>query len=172
MFKKIVRWLLHILTKKEIEHRTYALGITSFINKGDVDELHCIFLDYDTKDLSFVLSDIKELVEFWNLGSYDIYSTSAGFHVMFWDTHVPYSRLKMIINYSRCDPMFKYISKFHPAKTLRVHGKFKQKDITHVGKFTGSRNPTPKERELGNLKRTEYITLKNMSNMFTDEVLK
>lgn len=169
MIKRIIRKLLRFLSKQEIKERQYAVGINSYIDKEK--DLHIIMLDYDTQDLDFVLKDLKELVKFWNLSDYEIYKTTNGYHTFFWYDHIPYSRLKMIIDYSNCDTSYKYISKFYDYKTVRASGKYKQKDIEHIGKFSGSRLYTNEQRVLGDLKRKEYLLLKE-DVFFKEEVLK
>lgn len=77
----------------------------------------------------------------------------------------------MIIDYSNCDKAYKYISKFYDYKTIRASGKYKEHDIRYIGKFTGKRINTRDERELGELKRKEYQSLKKI-DFFKDEVLK
>lgn len=167
MIRKIIRKLLRYLSKKDIKQRTYAIGITSKIG----EDRHIVILDYDTLNLQFVLYDLKELCDFFNLSEYEIYETKKGFHVFFWYEDIPYSRLKMIINFSRCDESFKYISRFYEWKTVRCSGKYKIKDIHYIGKFKGKRTPKKEERELGELKRKEYLLLKNQK-ILKDEVLK
>lgn len=168
MFRKIIRKLLRILAKKEIKERQLALGISSYISIDK--DVHIVMLDYDILDLKYVLEDIKDLIHHFYLSDYEIYRTSKGFHVFFWYDRVPYSRLKMIIDYSRCDKTYKYISRFYDYKVLRSTGKYKQQDIFFVGRYSGKRLMTRDERELGNLKRKEYIELKKIK--FKEEWLK
>lgn len=169
MLKKIIRKLLRFLAKKEIKQRQLAIGINSFIDKER--DCHMIFLDYDTLDLGFVLNDLNDLSRHFHLSDFEIFRTSKGFHAFFWyDNNIPYSRLKMIIDYSRCDIMYKYISKFYDHKTIRASGKYVISDISFIGKYSGKRIMTNSERELGNLKRKEYIELKKIK--FQEEWLK
>jgi hypothetical protein len=171
MIRKLVRKLIRYLSKKEKQERQYAIGISSYLNKGDKNELHVVILDYDMKDFSKVLKDVNELVKFFNLSSYECYSTRCGFHIFFWYDHVAYSRLKMIINYSNyIDPLYKFISTKYDTKVLRASGKYKDNDINFIGYFNGVRTATKDERELGNLKRKEYIELKKIK--FQEEWLK
>jgi hypothetical protein len=170
MFRKFIRKLLKFLSKREIKQRQFAIGINSFIDKEK--DRHMLFLDYDTNNLNEVLDDCNELSNFFNLSDFEVYRTSNGFHTFFWyDNSLPYSRVRMIINYSRCDIMFKYISKLYDHKTVRVSGKYKVRDIFYCGKFSGHRTPTNDERELGELKKQEYLSLKKLK-LFQDDVLK
>jgi hypothetical protein len=170
MFRRITRKLIKFFVKYEMKQRNYALGFNSWIDKNK-DE-HILFLDYDTQDFSYVLNDCNELAKFWGLSDFEIYRTKKGHHCFFWyDNSLPYSRLQMIINYSRCDVMFKYIRRYYNYATIRCAGKYKENDIFFCGKYTGSRPPTPDERTIGNLKKKEYEILKS-KRLFTDEVLK
>lgn len=169
---KLINRILNYLVKKEIKQRNYAIGLNSTI---DVDkDKHMLFLDYDTNNLSDVLSDVKELVEFWNLSDFEIFSTIRGNHVFFWyDNNLPYSRVKMILNFSRCDNLFKYIKRYYNHSTIRASGKYRNgySDLRYIGKFTGKRKHTKEEHELGELKRKEYLLLKDIK-IFKNEVLK
>lgn len=164
----IIRKLLRVLARYEIKHQHFAIGLNSYVDKER--EMHIIMLDYDVKDLSFVLNDCNELTAFWHLSDYEVYKTHNGHHVFFWFDIVPYSRLKMIIDYSKCDTAYKYISKFYEYKTIRATGKYKTPDIQYVGRFSGKRTPTKEERGIGELKKKEYELLKQQ--LFKAEVLK
>jgi len=175
MFRKLIRKLLRLLSKHEIKERQYAIGINSFINI--LKDRHMLFLDYD-RELNFkeALDDCEELCNFFNLSDYEIFSTGGGgYHIFWWyDNNLPYSRVKMIIDYSRCDNMYKYISRFYDHKTIRATGKYiknKYNDLKYVGKFSGKRTPTAEQRNLGELKRKEYLLLKEQ-NFFIEKVLK
>ena len=174
MFRKLIRKLLRLLTKKEIKDRQYAIGMNSTISKGK--DRHMLFLDYD-KEMNFneVLNDCNELCSFFNLSDFEVYSTGGGGHHTFWwyENNLPYSRIKLIIDYSRCDYMYKYISRYYDHKTIRVSGKYRNKygDLKYIGRFSGKRTPTKEERELGELKKKEYTLLKSQ-NIFQDKVLK
>jgi len=170
MFKKLLRKLIRLLSGYEIKERQYALGMTSYIDKDK--DIHIPILDYDCKELNKVLDDVNELMNFFNLSDYEVYETKQGFHIFFWYDHISYSRLRMIINYSNLiDPLYKYLSSRYDKKTIRAAGKYKRQDIHYIGKFTGKRTPTKSERELGELKKQEYLLLKDQK-LFTDDVLK
>lgn len=170
MLRKIIRKLIRFMCKDEIKQMNYAVGLNSHI---DIEkDKHMLFLDYDNNDFNFVLKDVRELVDFWKLSDYEIYKTRNGYHVFFWyNNDIPYSRLKMIIDFSRCDVMFKYIRKNFNYATLRASGKYVDNDIEWVGKFMGLRKPLSTQRDLGNLKKQEYNELKKQK-IFKDEVLK
>lgn len=169
MIRKIIRKLLRVLTRNEIRKQHYALGINSYVDKDK--DLHIIMLDYDTNNFKEVLEDCKELTKFWKLSDFEIYTTKNGYHIFFWWDIVPYSRLKMIIDYSKCDSAYKYISKFYEYKTVRCLGKYKDRDIKFVGRFSGVRSITKDDKELGDLKRKEYQLLKQQK-IFNEGVLK
>ena len=161
--------ILRFLSKREIQQRQLALGINSFISVED--NLHIIMIDYDILNITNVLESVNELTDFWNLGPYEVYSTKNGFHVFFWWTFVPFSRLKMILDYCRyIDESYRYISRYYNYKTVRASGKYITPDINFVGKFNGKITPSKDERELGDLKRKEYIELKKI--VFNKEHLK
>ncbi len=159
MFEFMLQRLKNYAVKKVVLERNFAIGLNSYINKSK--NLHFLFLDYDTKDLNYVLDDCKELTMFFNLSDFEVYATNNGFHVFFWfDNNIPYSRLKMIIDYSRCDDMFKFISHSYDYKTVRAKGKYNYKDIIFKGKFLGVRKPSRTERQIGLLKKREYNLLR------------
>lgn len=167
--KKFVRFMRK---DKMVELREFAIGINSNIGADS----HCVFLDYDTKDngMTFVEVeyDIRELIWHFNLADAEVFQTHNGYHVFFWTDHIPYSRLKMIINYSRCDPMFKYISRYYNYKTIRAAGKYKDLDIVWLKRIRGQRQPSIKECEIGELKRREYFSLRKLHETFVRENLK
>ena len=138
--------------------QSVAIGMNSTV---DADK-HIILLDFDEVTIDDVRESVAELQEFWNLADADIFKTKNGFHAYFWYDHVPYDRLKMIINYARhVDPMFKYISKYYDRKTIRIAGKYKEKDIFFEETIKGVRFPTKIERDIGNLKKNERKILEN-----------
>lgn len=139
--------------KLEMELTSTAVGINSSIGDG----LHVVMLDYDVKEIDKVIDSIIELQEFWNLSDAHIYQTRNGHHVFFWYDHVPYERLRMIIDFAKyVDPMYKYISRFYDHKTIRVAGKYKERDIFFIDKIEGRHDPTEVEKELGDLKKLEH----------------
>jgi len=161
LLKHVITKLLRLLSKQEIQDRQIAIGINSYTNI-ERDE-HMLMLDYDTKNILTVMNDTKELSSFFHLSDYEIYRTNNGYHVFFWyDNTLPYSRLKLIIDYSRCDTSYKYISRYYNYKTIRASGKYLIQDITYIGAFTGKRIPTKDEREIAALKQKEYRALKNI----------
>ena len=138
--------------------QSVAIGMNSTVD----DDKHIILLDFDEVTIHEVRESVAELQEFWNLADADIFKTKNGFHAYFWYDHVPYDRLKMIINYARhVDPMFKYISKYYDRKTIRIAGKYKEKDIFFEETIKGTRFPTKIERDIGNLKKNERKILEN-----------
>jgi hypothetical protein len=170
VIKKIRLFFKFLNYTRDNEMQDFAIGINSYIDKDK--DLHCLFIDYDIPDLEFVRMDLSELVQHFHLSDYEIYSTSKGYHIFFWFDHIPYSRVKMILDYSRCDYMFKNISKFYSYKTIRCVGKYKNLDIKFIGKFTGVRKPTQYQLEIGGLKRQEYIRLKSLHSMLNKNNLK
>jgi hypothetical protein len=168
VIKQIIKYI-----RKEKEHNkieTFCIGINSTINTEK--SRHCLLLDYDIKDLPFIIKDIKQLISHFNLANIDIWETKNGYHAMGWYEDMPYSRLRQIIDYSSCDTMFKYIGRFYDKKTLRCSGKHKSFDIKYVKTILGKRIPTTEELEIGNLKKQEYLALQKMHDMINPEVLK
>jgi len=146
------------LKHKEIELRSVAIGMNSTIDFEK--DVHIIMLDYDIKDISKVKESIKELQRFFNLSDAFIYSTRNGFHVFFWFDHIPYSRLRMIIDFAKyVDIKFRYISRFYDHKSIRVAGKYKERDIKFVEVILSSRKPEEKEIELGLMKLKEHAIM-------------
>jgi len=146
--------------KQEMELRSFAIGINSTVDfKKD---LHVIFLDYDDVDLERVKESVIECQQFWALSDAYIFKTMHGFHAIFFFDQIPYERLRMIVDFAKdVDPMFKYISRFYNHKTLRVAGKYQERDIVFVGIIDGPREPSKLERELGELKLDEHSALLN-----------
>lgn len=168
--KRFARWLIKKLYREEHFLREFAIGMNSFIDKEK--DVHIVMLDYDTDSLDFVISDVRELITFFCLSSAEIFRTTKGFHCFFWYDHVPYSRLRMIIDFSRCDGQYKYISRYYNYKTIRASGKYSQLDTSFVVTLRGSRVPTAEQSELGLLKRREYFALRQMHGMLNKENLK
>jgi len=123
-------------------------------------DLHIVMLDFDIKDVEKVIESVYELQDFYNLSDAFIYSTKNGFHVFFWYDHVPYGRLKQIIEFARyVDPMYKYISRFYDHKTIRASGKYKHRDIRFAMEVGGKREPSTIEKRIGEMKRSEHRML-------------
>lgn len=142
------------LTQKEMQIRNLAVGINSTVDL--TKDMHIVMLDYDVDDAELVVKSIKELQAFWKLSDCEVFKTKNGFHAFFWYDHVPYGRLRMIIEFAKyVDPMYKYISRFYDHKTVRVAGKYDYKDIQRIGWLPGKRKPSKDEIEVGNLKRKE-----------------
>lgn len=141
--------------KKEMRLRSVAIGVNSTIDY--TQDIHIIMLDYDLKDIQRVRESIFELQEFWNLSDAFIYRTKNGHHAFFWYDHVPYGRLKQIIEYARyVDPLYKFISRYYDHKTIRAAGKYAYNDIEFVEKVEGIRAPTDEEFQLGRMKYAEH----------------
>lgn len=137
--------------------RSVAIGMTSTVDAKQ--DLHIVCLDYDIKDFEMVKDSIIELQSFWGLSDAFIYSTKNGFHVFFFFDHVPYARLRMIIDFAKwVDPVFKYIARYFDHKTIRVAGKYKDSDIRFYGVLYG-RRATDAELEIGALKLKEHKLL-------------
>ncbi|MBR9700408.1 hypothetical protein GOV11_00915 [Candidatus Woesearchaeota archaeon] len=158
-FKGFKKW--QRFNKKERELRALAVGFNSTVSIED--DLHLVMLDYDVEDIGLVRESVKELQAFWHLADAYIYKTKNGFHAVFYEDQVPYERCKMIINYAKyVDLLYKYISRYHSHKTLRVAGKHVERDIIFKCVFPGKREPTNKERRIGKLKRDEHEMMVGM----------
>jgi hypothetical protein len=122
---------------------------------------HVLMMDFDTKDLRRVEMSIEEAQAFWNLGPGFLYETKNGFHcIMFFDL-MPISRVRLILDYvDGVDPMFRYISRFYDRKTIRVAGKYQEKDINFLKIIKGFRHPQRFEYDLGYLKFKEHCMLR------------
>jgi hypothetical protein len=150
------KWLK--LREQEKEFHALAIGITSSVDYAE--DKHIILLDYDVKDFKKVVESVVETQNFWNLSVAFVYRTKNGYHVIFYFDQVPYTRLKMIIDYAKyVDNMFRYISKFYSHKTLRVVGKYKRKDIKFFKYIPGCRFPNKLELEQGLLKYREHCMM-------------
>lgn len=159
-WKEFKKWAK--FEKQDMEIRSLAIGINSTVDL--TQDLHIIMLDYDVKDRLKVIESVMELQDFWNLSDAWIYSTKNGFHAYFFHDLIPYGRLKQIIEYAKyVDPQYKYISRMYDHKTIRVAGKYKEKDIQFVEILKGKRVPTAQERELGDMKMKERNMLANSS---------
>lgn len=166
-----LKLLFDYFSKKENVLREFAVGMSSEV---DIDkDLHILFLDYDQKTLEEVQESVSEAQKFWNLADCFVYKTMNGYHAYFFYDIMPYTRVRMIINYCKyVDDMFKYIARFYDYKTIRQAGKYKVRDIQFVKVLQGQRTPNLKESELGDLKRKEREYLSNMHSMLKKEALK
>jgi hypothetical protein len=154
--KGFKQWLQ--MSKQEMEIRNLAIGINSTVDL--TADLHIVMLDFDIHDIDKIVESVDELQGFYRLSDAYIYRTKNGHHVFFWYDHVPYGRLKQIIEFAKhVDPMFKYISRFYDHKTIRVAGKYKHRDIQFVKKVTGGRSPTELELDRGTMKQEEHRSL-------------
>lgn len=71
---------------------------------------YVVFLDYDITEVHTVYEDVSGLQEHYQLGNAYIFSTKAGFHVIFTDL-VSYGELCEILDSSCCDEHYKYVSR-------------------------------------------------------------
>jgi hypothetical protein len=148
----------------ELEFSNFAVGVNSTVNLQE--DLHLVMLDFDIDDLDKVRDSVRELQEFWKLTDAYVYKTMHGYHVIFWHSHVPYTRLRQIIDFAKfVDPMYKYISQQHNHKTLRSRGKYENQDIVFERIIPGVRNPSKRELELGELKMKEHADLMKIEDM-------
>lgn len=165
--KGFKQWLK--MSKQEMQLRSFAVGMNSTVDF--TKDLHILFLDYDIDNLVHVEESVKELQAFWRLGDAEIFRTKHGHHVFFWFDIMPYSRVRQIIEYARyVDPLYRYISRFYDHKTIRVAGKYKERDIVFVKRLKGKKRLFGWERDLGEMKREEHkIMLKTYGGMFDIE---
>jgi hypothetical protein len=155
-FRGFLKWLR--IREDEKLLQDLAVGINSTVDF--TEDKHIVMLDYDTKDFARVKRSVEECQRFWNLSDFFIFSTKHGFHAIGFYDHIPYSRLRMVIDYARdVDNMFKYISKYYSHKTLRTVGKYRRKDIAFKTLLQGVRKPSKQEFELGEMKRKEHMYL-------------
>jgi hypothetical protein len=169
LFRKI-RLTFDYFRKKDMYLREFAVGMNSDVDMSK--DLHILFLDYDKVSLAEVEESVIECQQFWSLSDCFIYKTRNGFHAYFYYDIMPYSRIKLIIEYAKyVDDMFKYISKYYTYKTIRVAGKYKERDISFVKVILGKRIPTAKELELGDMKRKERHILSKMGSFLQKDNL-
>jgi len=166
-----VKSLWKYFSNEEMTLREFAIGMSSEVDIGL--NLHILFLDYDKVNIYQVRESVKEIQEFFKLSDVFIYKTHNGFHAYFYYDIMPYSRIRMIINYAKyVDDMFRYISRFYDYKTIRQAGKYKVKDIIFVEMIPGPRVPTESELEIGGMKRKERDILSKMGNILNKDNLK
>jgi hypothetical protein len=150
------------LRRKEMEIRSLAVGMNSTVDI--TRDLHIVMMDYDIAEKAKVIESVRELQKFWRLSDCELFRTKHGYHAFFWYDHVPYGRLKMIIEFARyVDPLYKAISALYDHKTIRVAGKYPERDIVASGFIIGSRRPSVEEKELGDMKRMEHTQLSSSS---------
>jgi hypothetical protein len=153
--------------RNELEMTKFAVGVNSTVDW--VDDLHVVMLDYDTESKEKVVESVRELQAFWALADVCIYRTKHGFHAIGWYDHVPYERLRMIVDFAKyVDPLFKHITRRYDHKTLRVVGKHKERDIEFVDVVPGVRTPERTEVERGELLRRNHASLTGA--MFSERV--
>jgi hypothetical protein len=166
-----IKYTWQYFAKRDKQLRDFAVGMSSEVDIRK--DLHILFMDYDEVSLEQVEESVREAQSFWNLSDCFIYKTRKGYHTYFYFDIMPYSRVVMIINYARyVDDMFRYISRYYDYKTIRVAGKYKERDISYVKTLPGPRKPTFYEAEVGDLKRKEREMLLHMGNLFRKDKLK
>lgn len=154
------------MRKQEMQLQSVAIGMNSTI---DWEDSHIVMLDYDLEDIEKVTESVRELQEFYKLADAEVFKTRNGFHVFFWYDHVPYERLKQIIDFARyVDPMYKYISRYYDHKTIRVAGKYQEKDIEYAcavkSYFAQPRSKRKDVLEIGDMKRKEHAVMRGKEN--------
>jgi hypothetical protein len=168
LFFKVLKSYLQY--SHDIDLHGFALGVNSSIDLEN--DIHILPLDYDITDFEKVNESVHELQIYWNLSDAFIYKSKKGFHVFFYFDHMPYTRVKMMINFAKyVDPMYRHISRFYDHKTIRVAGKYKEHDISFFKVIPGSRKPTLKELELGELKKKEHDQLMSFHVGINKDVL-
>lgn len=156
LWRSVRLWWSARDAEKRLQH--LAIGVNSCVD-AENDE-HVVMLDFDTPDMEKVRVSVRELQVQWSLADAYVYRTKHGHHAIFWFDHVPFERVKMIINYARfVDPMFKYISRYYDHKTLRVAGKYAKRDVVFDRVLPGRRVPSKREMLRGELKRKEHAAL-------------
>lgn len=166
---RIYKQFIRYIKKDNLLLEQFAIGINSFIDKKN--NFHCVMLDYDGCSLNFVTKDVKELQEHFKIGDVDVFSTSQGFHCFGWYDSIPYERLRMIVDYSNCDPMFKYISRYYDHKTIRASGKYQDLDTKFIKRII-SKHFKPVDTMIGELKRNEYLELRDTHKILNKKGLK
>jgi len=155
-FRGFKKWLRFRQLERDL--RNIAVGINSTVDFAE--DRHIVMLDYDTDDFKKVKRSVEELQRFWKLSDFFIFRTKHGYHALGFYDHIPYGRLRMIIEFARdVDLLYKYISRYHNHRTLRVIGKHKLRDIEFVTLLQGVRTPTKQEFEIGELKRKEHMVM-------------
>jgi hypothetical protein len=146
------------MRKQEQQMRSFAIGMNSTV---DIQrDLHIIGLDYDILDLKLVEESVIEVQQFWCLTDAYIFKTKHGYHAIIFHSLVPYERLRQIVDFAKfVDGMYKYISRYYSHKTLRVAGKYKERDIHFEKIIKGVREPSEEEFELGEMKRREHASM-------------
>jgi len=168
LLKGFRQWLQ--MRQQEMQLQSFAVGMNSSV---DVTcDKHIVFMDFDVQDVGRVERSVRECQEFWCLGPAFIYGTTHGYHAIFFFDVVPYSRVRLIIEYARdVDDLFRYISRYYSHKTLRVAGKYKERDIRFVKVVPGCRYPSEEECELGMLKYQEHCLLTGLEPLFDGKMV-
>lgn len=111
-----------VMGKQEIKNNQlrYLHGWTSKVS----DEKQVIFLDYDTKDIDFILDDLRKLQRYYGLSDFYILKTNKGFHAVCLDKLLN-RHLDELVYYSQCDRLFYRIGKERKNYTLRLSEKNK-----------------------------------------------
>jgi len=86
------------------------------------DNRQVIFLDFDTKNLDWILEQLRRIREFYGLSDFYVFSTRKGFHAVCIDK---FSRVSIfeIQNLSLCDKKFMHIGMTRKSWTLRLSEK-------------------------------------------------
>lgn len=164
-----IKAIWYYFGRNDMRLQQFSIGMNSTVGFDS----HILFLDYDDVSLQQVEESVIECQKFWNLSDAFIYKTHGGYHSIFYFDQLPYSRVKLILDYARfVDDMFRFISRFYDYKTIRVSGKYKLQDIEFVKIVKGQRSPTLREAELGDLKRKEREYLKGMHGMLRQDALR
>jgi hypothetical protein len=166
-----IKLLFEYFKKNDMTLREFAIGMNSEVSiKKD---LHILFFDFDEVSQEEAEESVIECQVFWSLSDCFLYKTSNGFHAYFYYDIMPYTRVRMIIDFAKyVDPMFKFIGRFYDYKTIRQAGKYKVQDISFLKMIPGKRTPTLREAELGDLKRKEREYLAQMHGILKPEALK
>jgi hypothetical protein len=166
-----LKLLYHYFKKDDMGLREFAIGMSSEI---DIDrDLHILIMDYDEADENEVTESVKECQKFWNLSDCFIYKTRNGYHAYFFYDHMPYTRVRQIIDFAKyVDDKYRFISRYYDYKTIRVAGKYKERDISFVKCVSGARQPTENELMRGDLKRKERGILCKTADMLQKDNLK
>jgi hypothetical protein len=150
--------------RREQDLSQFAIGVNSTVSIQEY--LHAVFLDYDIQDMDKIRESVKEVQRFWNLTDAYLYRTTNGYHAIIWHSHVPYGRLKQIVEFAAyVDPMYKAISNQYWHKTLRVAGKYAKQDIVFERIMPGVRKPSEDEWSRGEMKRKEHAQLLQISKI-------
>jgi len=135
---------------------TIAIGMVS---SGKDKTINYPSLEYDDKDLDFVINDVKRLQKKFLLGDAIIVKTRKGFHVhFFWDWNLDWETVCKIINESKAPEDFKKISEACGFRVIRISGKYKSPDMKILMRIEGYHACD----ETGNLLFAFYKKLMNL----------